>query len=612
MFPRIKASTKSRHDRSVPDGSSLQHDDVVPKVEFAEHSVDPAEVEAYWEAKGEVNPPRPGTWVPSLFHSDPVDGCHSKSQNGLAAIRSFCRIPKAVEFHLPEAGEVAEFPLDSYFTYFEAYLMQCHLWFPLPEAVVRLFGHFWLSIGQVNPCGLQHLVGILVLSYEWGMTLDVDHLEGLFMSRGNSDIVQLLPRNNMAIVKGLASNFHSWKKNFIFVCVNNASVEESCIPMFRTRWGRKVMNPLPSTLDDLLTVRDLLYGGPFKWASFTPKRVRRAVALHRSRLQPDLPVEEGAESSMDMFVPVERVRSRTRKDKYVIVDDDVAVGQGSPTDNILRDYLNIQAGGSGGDRIDLNELLDFDFPPTEGGSGKVPEFTKASRMVNGGLLMMNRALKVSSQEAGKAQFRAEMADMEIARLKDELKCSRRHERGSAATKICRAYRRGKREMAEVMKSRRDSFSCEFRELKESYQALGDYRECRGTVGGLFLTRAFDYSFSVEDARQTRRMNERDRDFTISQIEERISKQREPIHVSPDTTVFSACCRTGPKESQNQVFFRGFGLILAEKRPCRERLLNLLERCGVSINRGNVSCWSIFNVVIGSGAVTSLLVVEIVS
>ncbi|KAH0884005.1 hypothetical protein HID58_060101 [Brassica napus] len=113
--------------------------------------------------------------------------------------------------------------------------------------------------------------------------------------------------------------------------------------------------------------------------------------LHRSRLQPDLAVVEGAESSMDMFVPyeapVERERSRTRKDKHVIVDDDVALGQGSPTDNILRDYLKIQAGGSGGDRIDHNELLDFDFPPTEGGSGKVLEFTKESRMVNGNLLI---------------------------------------------------------------------------------------------------------------------------------------------------------------------------------------------------------------------------------
>ncbi|KAH0892999.1 hypothetical protein HID58_055428 [Brassica napus] len=42
-----KASTKSRHDRSVPDGSSLQHDKVTPKVEVLEHSVDPEEAKAY-------------------------------------------------------------------------------------------------------------------------------------------------------------------------------------------------------------------------------------------------------------------------------------------------------------------------------------------------------------------------------------------------------------------------------------------------------------------------------------------------------------------------------------------------------------------------------------
>ncbi|KAF2569599.1 hypothetical protein F2Q68_00025491 [Brassica cretica] len=81
--------------------------------------------------------------------------------------------------------------------------------------------------------------------------------------------------------------------------------------------------------------------------------------------KPDLPVEEGAESSMDGFVPyeapVERERSRPRKDKHVIVDYDAVVGQGSPTNNILRYYLNSQVGGSGGDQIDLHELLDFDF-----------------------------------------------------------------------------------------------------------------------------------------------------------------------------------------------------------------------------------------------------------
>ncbi|WZZ78107.1 hypothetical protein YC2023_098679 [Brassica napus] len=200
---------------------------------------------------------------------------------------------------------------------------------------------------------------------------------------------------------------------------------------------------------------------------------------------------------MDGFVPyeapAERARSRTGKDKHIAVDDDAADAECFPED-ILGDYLN------SGEPIDLDELLGSDFPAADGGSGKGPEFTKASRMVNA--------------KAHMAQFRAETANKEIARLMDESEHSRRCEGELTMKEIRRAYRREKKEMVEVMKNRHAQFSCEFGEFKESYQALGDYRECRGTVGGFYLTQAHDYLFVVEDAKQTRRMKGRDRDFTI--------------------------------------------------------------------------------------------------
>ncbi|KAF3603925.1 hypothetical protein F2Q69_00036384 [Brassica cretica] len=111
-----------------------------------------------------------------------------------------------------------------------------------------------------------------------------------------------------------------------------------------------------------------------------------------------------------------------------------------------------------------------------------------------GLSMMNQALDASNQEAQMAQFRAEVADKEIFCLRDELECSRRCEGELTAKEIRRACRRGKKEMVEIP----------------------------------------DYSFAAEDAKQTRRMKERDGDFALPQIEGRNWKQWELIHVSPDT------------------------------------------------------------------------------
>lgn len=162
------------------------------------------------------------------------------------------------------------------------------------------------------------------------------------------------------------------------------------------------------------------------------------------------------------------------------------------------------------------------------------DFSKAARMVNGGLLMINRALDTSKQEAHKARFKAEVADKEIARLKDELESSRRRERDSFEKEVNHAYRQGKREIVEVKKIRRDKFSQSFGELEGRYKAFADYRECRGTVGGLYFTHLPDYPFSSEYAKQTGLIAEKDKDPKISEVEEEIWKQWEPVPVSPDT------------------------------------------------------------------------------
>ncbi|KAF3569485.1 hypothetical protein DY000_02016622 [Brassica cretica] len=305
----------SRRDRSIPDGSNSQHVGVVPKVEFLANSIDPEEIDAYWTARGEVKPPVHVLWVPPPFKTNHVAGCPSRScPNGLAAIRRFCRIPESVEFRLPEGGEVAKSPPEGYFTCYETYLMQCHLWFPIPELIVQLLNRFYLSISQ---------------------------------------------------------------EQFFFVRVSDASVEASAIPVFRTGWGGNKGSRGIAHRSRVITRTSMLLGGLFPGAG------PRAVALYRSRFQP---TEERSESSMDGLIPyvpqMKRDMSKPRKDKHLIVDEDVVDGQLSP-DNILKDYLDGQAGGSSDEQLNFDGFFEFDFPPTEGGSSKVSDFSKAARMVNG-------------------------------------------------------------------------------------------------------------------------------------------------------------------------------------------------------------------------------------
>ncbi|WZZ35120.1 hypothetical protein YC2023_018521 [Brassica napus] len=374
MTSRRKPSSKSRGDRSVPGGSSSRDGNVAPKVEFSDHSIDPEYRDTYWTTRGEPKHRPPGIWHPALFRANPVEGCPSSScPNGLDAIRGFCKVQEWVEFRLPVAGEVAESPPDGYFTCFEVYLMQCHLWFPLPEIIVQLFSRFGLGFGQIKPVGLHHIIGILVLSYEWGIPLDVDHLEALLMFKGHTATVQLGPWTNKAIIVDFVSNYHVWTQSFFFVRIDDASVEESCIPILRTICGRRgtfdllhasfgfddigsyksvsrfaETNPFPPAPDGLTTNISLLRSGDFYWGTFTPKRV---VALHQ------------------------RERSRNRKDKLIVVDDDEA-GGGCFPETLVGDYFD-------GESFDLEESLGSNPPEAEGGSVEGPEFTKASRLVNG-------------------------------------------------------------------------------------------------------------------------------------------------------------------------------------------------------------------------------------
>uniref|UniRef100_A0A0D3CDM1 Uncharacterized protein n=1 Tax=Brassica oleracea var. oleracea TaxID=109376 RepID=A0A0D3CDM1_BRAOL len=366
------SSKKKISKRGTSRGSSFEgaHDEIlIPKVEFVPHSVDPAENAAWWTARyGSITPPVEKSF-PTMIHRMVEEGAPSRSTSDfLQTVRSFLPIPDTVEFRIPQRGESADNPPEGYFTCYKSFVVRCRLWFPIPEVIVRVLDHFEVSISQLNPISLQHLTGVVILSYEHG----------------------------------------------IFVRISAASIEESCIPLFQT-WPNdcpfiKPLSPFP---EDMIAMRDLLRNGPFFWNSFTPKRVRKALRIVSPNFEGGVEMNSDSESDgpAPCDVPAEEANARSSKGKDVDLGDiefsmddsilpewdpDLAYGDGSGMSEVsIPDFDNFFAGLP----------ASFDPPSSVDELGRSKVVAEGSRIINGGVNLLGSALEVSHREAMVYRFK---------------------------------------------------------------------------------------------------------------------------------------------------------------------------------------------------------------
>lgn len=254
-----KGSSKRNSSSHSSSGDSSANEVIAPKEEF---EVEEEAKDAYYKALCGSPPPSQDIPIPKRPVRSPNAPLAPSmvSSDYLTTLRDFYQIPSGVVFRIMSGNESAKNPPEGFFTCYEAFLVYCRMWFPIPGTIVRALHHFGLSISQLSVPALQHWLGVLISSYELGMDLNPGDFEGFWFTRGTGidGSYRMAPKKGMAIIQGHTSHPKTWFERFFFVRIDGESVEESYLHLFRREWNftRGNTNSYIFRFDTLKTCED--------------------------------------------------------------------------------------------------------------------------------------------------------------------------------------------------------------------------------------------------------------------------------------------------------------------------------------------------------------------
>ncbi|KAG2292932.1 hypothetical protein Bca52824_039601 [Brassica carinata] len=190
---------------------------------------------------------------------------------------------RSVVLDLVGTHETPETIREGYYGAYLSFFHSCGLTFLIPEPILEVLAELGLSLTQLLPNFLRHLVAFLVKAMEEGLAFGLSEFRQLVLVKRNKQnpcTFLVSPRSGCHIIEDIPYRDEKWREQFFVFKMDRASMGDFDFSQLPRRWAENIVPYGSSSMSDKIPdLMRVLRRGRSNWSTFDRTRIQTTFAL---------------------------------------------------------------------------------------------------------------------------------------------------------------------------------------------------------------------------------------------------------------------------------------------------------------------------------------------
>ncbi|XP_013669581.1 uncharacterized protein LOC106374022 [Brassica napus] len=192
-------------------------------------------------------------------------------------------VDRTVVLDLAGTHETPETVREGYYGAYLSFFHSCGLIFPIPEPILEILAELGLSLTQILPNFLRHLIAFLVKAREKGLSFGLSEFRQLVLVKQNQQnpgTFLVSPRPCRHVIEDIPYRDEKWRGQFFVFKMDRSSMGEFDFSRLPRRWAENITPSGSSSMsDEIHGLIGILRRDRSNWSTFDQARIRAIFAM---------------------------------------------------------------------------------------------------------------------------------------------------------------------------------------------------------------------------------------------------------------------------------------------------------------------------------------------